>query len=84
MKHHFLNEPRGMPHKGPDNRIVHWHVFRHPEEADDYVHHIVLGAGQRLVGGFAQDSVGGLWWVGVEVDDLTRWGNRAAVHKHAE
>jgi hypothetical protein len=30
------------------------------------------------------DSVGKLWWVGVEVDDLKLWGHSGAINKHAE
>lgn len=41
-----------------------------------------LSEGQDLVGGWTRDSVGMLYWVGVHVDDLERWGNAGAVHKH--
>lgn len=80
----FLKEERRLPSRDTNLRVVQWHVFRDLDEAADYAGHIRLGPGQHIVGGADHDSVGRLWWVGVEVDDLARWGNRAAVNKHAE
>lgn len=64
-------------------QVVQWHVFRSLTEADEFADHILLGTDQALVGGSAQDSVGTFWWVGVEVGDVSRWGNFTAVNKHA-
>jgi len=84
MRHEFLASHRQLPHHHAEHRIVQWHVFRDVIEADDYADHIHLSSGQAVVGGFDSDSIGTLWWVGVEVDDLERWGNRSAVNKHAQ
>jgi len=84
MKHEFLANHRPLPAHNSENKVVQWHVFRNAAQADEYAEHIRLGAGQSIVGGFDSDSIGKLWWVGVEVDDLTRWGNAAAVNKHAQ
>ena len=84
MKHAFLTQHRPLPEKGQAHNIVQWHVFRSLMEADEYANHVKLGAGQHCVGGCDQDSVGRLWWVGVEVDDLASWGNRSAINKHRE
>ncbi len=84
IRHAFLNDSRPLPHKGPENKIVQWHVFRSPDEADSYADHVLLGERQRVVGGHDSDSAGTLWWVGVEVEDVAHWGNSSAVHKHAE
>ncbi|BBP06004.1 hypothetical protein TPL01_22950 [Sulfuriferula plumbiphila] len=80
----FLNEYRSLPVSDASNRVVSWHVFRTISEAEEYAESIRLGDGQRIVGGMDADSVGKLWWVGVEVDDIACWGNPAAVNKHAE
>lgn len=84
MRHSFLETYRHLPDHNDDSGVVQWHVFRDATEADDYAASIILGEGQRIVGGVDSDSVGKLWWVGVEVEDIGRWGNRAAVNKHAE
>ncbi|MFZ5557714.1 MAG: hypothetical protein ACOZDY_13505 [Pseudomonadota bacterium] len=79
-----LQVRRPLPSSGGAERVVHWHVFRSAAEARSYAGNIILGAGQQVVGGWDEDSVGRVYWVGVEVDDLARWGNRAAVNKRAE
>ena len=84
MFHNFINSFRKLPNHDPENRVVSWHVFRTASEAEDYAEHIRLGEGQRAVGGMDADSVGKLWWVGVEVDDLKLWGHSGAINKHAE
>lgn len=76
-----LDQERSLPGKSQHNRVVYWHVFRRSEDAWDMAGHVRLGKGDHLVGGKTRDSIGALWWVGVEVDDLAAWGNRAAVHK---
>lgn len=79
-----LDERREVPTKCPDNKIVQWRIFRELKDAQDHATHVMLGEGQRLVGGKDVDSVGEFWWVGVEVDSVERWGHRDAVNKHAE
>lgn len=79
--HPFLDQPRPIPEKSPTNRVVQWHVFRDRKSACDFANGIILGDGQRIVGGSDTDSVGNLYWVGVEVDDLARWGNAGAINK---
>ncbi len=85
MRHAFLAMQRELPlhdqHGG--KQVVQWHVFRDMGEADEFADHIMLGDDQLLVGGAARDSVGEFWWVGVEVGDLSHWGNLTAVNKHA-
>ncbi len=80
----ILNEYRTLPVSNASNKVVSWHVFRTLSEAGEYAESIRLGDGQHIVGGMDADSVGKLWWVGVEVEDIARWGNPAAVNKHAE
>lgn len=80
----ILEQERRLPLRRGSHNVVQWHVFRSAGQARDYARHIKLGEGQRIVGGRDDDSVGPLWWVGVEVDDLARWGNRSAVNKRAQ
>lgn len=80
----ILKEFRCLPARDERNRVVSWHVFRTASEAEEYAESIQLGEGQHIVGGMDSDTIGKLWWVGVEVDDVARWGNPAAVNKHAE
>ena len=84
MRHDFLAIHRQLPDHHTEHKVVQWHVFRDAAQADEYAAHIQLSSGQIIVGGNDNDSIGKLWWVGVEVDDLTRWGNRSAVNKHAQ
>ena len=84
MKHIFISEQRVLPTQTSGDTVVHWHIFRSLDEAEDYAEHIQLGERQRIVGGTDSDSIGVLWWVGVEVDDVARWGNQGAVNKHAK
>ncbi|HQU14958.1 MAG: hypothetical protein B7Z66_01850 [Chromatiales bacterium 21-64-14] len=78
----FLTE-RALPREPGDGNVVQWHAFRRREDAERFGPAVRLGPGQRLVGGHTRDSVGPLWWVGVQVDDLSRWGNRQAINKRA-
>ena len=81
--HEFLSRERGLPERPEQDHIVYWHVFRSRESAESFVPSIRLDARQHLVGGCSCDSIGPLWWIGVQVDDLERWGNRAAINKRA-
>lgn len=83
QEHPFLDQNRPIPEKSPLNRVVQWHVFRDRKAACDFANGIVLGQQQQIVGGTDTDSVGTLYWVGVEVEDIGSWGNAAAVNKHA-
>lgn len=78
----FLNE-RALPRAPGDGNVVQWHAFRRREDAERFVPSVRLGPGQQLVGGRTRDSLGPLWWVGVQVDDLDQWGNRQAINKRA-
>ena len=83
-QHPLLSHERSLPHSLDDKgAVVQWHAFRVRQAAEAFIPHIRLGPGQQLVGGVTRDSVGPLWWVGVEVDDRVRWGSRLAVNKHA-
>lgn len=79
---HFLDEAREVPSVVPMARVVNWSIFRSREAAGEHLPHVHLGAGQALVGGHGQDSIGPYWWVGVQVDDIGHWGDVAAVNKH--
>ncbi|MGA7799813.1 MAG: hypothetical protein WCC36_03300 [Gammaproteobacteria bacterium] len=83
QQHDVLSHERSLPHGQSGNSVVQWHAFRAREAAEAFIPYIQLGPGQYLVGGVTRDSVGPLWWVGVEVDDPAQWGNRLAVNKHA-
>jgi hypothetical protein len=73
----------GLPSGDGRDGVVQWHVFRHLEQARQFLPSIRLAEGQSLVGGCTEDSVGALWWLGVRVDDVEHWGNRQALNKHA-
>lgn len=75
----FLEQARPVPQDGLRERIVIWRIFRSQEEAQAYSGHILLGDGQHIVGGRSEDDVGPLFWVGVQVDDVARWGNTRAI-----
>lgn len=81
--HEFLSRERGLPERPDQNNIVYWRVFRSKESAESFIPSIRLEAHHHLVGGYSRDSVGPLWWVGVQVESLDRWGNRTAINKHA-
>lgn len=77
-----LAQERSLPGKRPEeDRIVYWHVFRRAEDALAFAGNILLEDDEALVGGYTRDSIGPVWWVGVQVADLAAWGNRGAVHK---
>ena len=80
-----LDETRALPRRS-DTRssAVCWRVFRKRVDALEHARHVQLAPSQRLIGGTLTDSIGSLWWVGVEVDSVAEWGNRAAVHKSEE
>lgn len=72
-----------LPSGDGNDGIVHWHAFRQREQAERFRPSVHLAQGQTLVGGYTQDSMGPLWWLGVRVEDVERWGNRQALNKHA-
>ena len=75
-----LLQQQNPPPKNPKSeRIVFWKIFRTAEQALEYSHHILLEPDQKLVGGCGSDSVGPLWWLGVQVADLAAWGNSQAI-----
>lgn len=77
-----LERERPLPNADPQkSHVVYWHVFRNRDEVAAFSRRILLEEGERLVGGHTADSIGALWWVGVQVEDLEAWGNRRAVHK---
>ena len=78
----FLAHEHPLPEGHGSDGVVQWHVFRSREAAEAFVPNVKLDRDQRLVGGYTRDSVGPLWWVGVQVGDVDRWGNRGAVNKH--
>ncbi|NOT16802.1 MAG: hypothetical protein HOP20_01885 [Sulfuriferula sp.] len=83
MNTQFLSQISAMPTRDAENNVVSWHVFRSLSDAECYADNIRLAHGQYVVGGIDFDSVGSLWWVGVAVDDMARWGNVSAINKHA-
>ena len=83
MHTQIFTQMRQVPTHDHHDHVVFWHVFRTLSEAESYAEHVVLSEGQSLAGGVDHDSIGSLWWVGVEVDNITQWGNFTAVNKHA-
>ena len=79
-----LARERPIPDGSGTDGVVHWRVFRRAEDARAYIPAIQLGDGQRIVGGYSRDSVGALWWLGVQVDNVSAWGNLSAINKHAK
>lgn len=77
----LLDHELALPDGHGKDRVVQWHVFRTRRRAEDFMRSIRVGDGQCLVGGYTRDSVGPLWWLGVQVEDVERWGNSAAVNK---
>lgn len=74
-----LEQLRPLPKDPAHERIVLWRIFRTTEDAIKFSSSVLLGEGQQLVGGQSADDIGTLYWVGVQVDDLARWGNRRAI-----
>ena len=78
----MLNHELALPEGNAKDRVVQWHVFRTRQQAEAFVPGVRLGEGQSLIGGHTRDSIGPLWWVGVQVEDVAQWGNARAVNKH--
>lgn len=75
----MLRQRRPLPRHPIEEQIVFWRTFRMPNEAVAFSHAIRLGEDQHLVGGRTRDSIGELYWIGVHVDDLAKWGNTKAI-----
>lgn len=80
----FLTQERSLPDGSGRGNVVQWHVFRDREQAEAFIPAIQLAAGQQLVGGYSRDSIGPFWWVGVQVEQIERWGHPGAINKHAQ
>ena len=75
----MLQRPHPLPEHPIEEQIVFWRTFRRIDEAAAFSHAIMPGDGQTLVGGRTRDSLGELYWIGVHVDDLGKWGNTKAI-----
>jgi hypothetical protein len=75
----MLGHPRPLPQNPVDEQVVFWRTFRSPDKAVAFSHAIQLGKGQDIVGGRTRDSIGELYWIGVHVEDLAKWGNTKAI-----
>ncbi|MEJ2645360.1 MAG: hypothetical protein P8180_10580 [Gammaproteobacteria bacterium] len=78
-----LDSEAPLPNENPAREhIVNWHVFRRRESALQFARNIMIESGVTLVGGNTSDSVGRLWWVGIRVDNLEKWGHKSAIQMH--
>lgn len=75
----LVQRQRPLPQHPVEEQIVFWRTFRSADKAIAFSQAIMLGDGQELVGGHTHDSVGELYWIGVHVDDLAKWGNTKAI-----
>ncbi len=75
----MLQQQRPLPHDPVKEQIVFWRTFRSADKAAAFSPAIQLGEGQALVGGRTRDSIGELYWLGVHVHDLAKWGNTKAI-----
>lgn len=75
----LLNQPRSLPQDPVRERVVMWKGFRTLDAAATYSTAVMLGQGQEIVAGKTSDSIGDLYWIGVRVDDLAKWGNTKAI-----
>lgn len=83
MNKEIFDRSVALPKQGEWHSVVYWHAFRQRQQAQHFVEGVRLDRQQKLTGGHTQDDIGELWWVGVEVHDPEKWGNRLAVNKHA-
>lgn len=60
------------------------HVFRQFEEAVKFSESILLNSGESLVAGYTEDSIGKLYWLGVQVDNIERWRANGGFHHVAK
>lgn len=65
-----LNAERLLPRDPASERLATWSVFREADKALNYARYVLLNEGETLVGGCLHDSVGTLYWVGVQVPDV--------------
>lgn len=61
---------RPVPNDPAQARLATWSVFREPDKALTYARYVLLNDGDELVGGRTHDSLGALYWVGVQVRQL--------------
>ena len=67
---HALSAERPLPDDPAMARLATWSVFRESDKALTYARYVLLDDGDALVGGRTHDSLGALYWVGVQVRDL--------------
>ena len=82
MTYEILENDHEVPSRAPIANAVNWSVFRHRNEAENYLDRVRLSDGHTLIGGHSQDSVGDYWWVGVQVQSIAKWGSHRAINKH--
>lgn len=65
-----LDAERPVPDDPAAARLATWSVFRESDKALRYARYVLLDDGDALVGGRTHDSLGALYWVGVQVRKL--------------
>ena len=63
--------------------ICYSHTFRNVDKALLFATGILLKQGESLVGGKTQDSIGDLFWLGVQVSNLEQWQANGGFHRLA-
>lgn len=70
LKYALDEGERPLPDDPATARLATWSVFREPDKALTYARYVLLDDGDALVGGRTHDSLGALYWVGVQVREL--------------
>lgn len=70
LKSALNQDERPLPDDPATARLATWSVFRESDKALTYARYMLLDEGDALVGGRTHDSVGALYWVGVQVRNL--------------
>lgn len=58
-------------------------LFRKYDEAVEFAKNMMLSDGESLIGGCAKDSVGDLWWAGIQVNKFEQWRANGGYHQNA-
>lgn len=80
-----LTKEQPVPTKNSAEALLvsYTRVFRRSEDALEFAQNILLGDGESLIGGQSEDSVGPLWWAGIQVDKFERWRAKGGFHHAA-
>lgn len=78
-----IESPVPTRHDAEQRLISCSYMFRDKEKALQFSRDIKLSRFESLAGGYTEDSIGRLWWLGVKISNSDHWRSGGGFHRFA-